>query len=164
MDLVRVERLEDAERASLFVAPGLVNLDAEQRPSMVKGFVDAMVGFTFVSDRGFERPQQADGASVLASGQIQTPGAQFARKDVDVVGLDTVRLECPHRCGDIRLAVHQAGHPVDEREQMKARVRIAVDSGHGRPLYTNSQPQHTDFFVALFCAVHRPSPASHRWR
>ena len=65
----------------LLVALLLVNLDAQQGRSLVKGVVDAVVGLAFVSDRGFERPQQADGPAVLASEQIEAPGALLTREE-----------------------------------------------------------------------------------
>ena len=96
MDLVRVERLEDPERMSLLVGFSLaVNLDAQQGRAPVKGLVDAVVGLALVSDHGFERPQQADGPAVLATEQIEAPGALLAREDVDVVGRDTALPRAP---------------------------------------------------------------------
>ncbi len=130
MDFVRVERLQHSERMSLLVALSLVvNLDGQQGRSLVKGLVDAVVGLALVSHHGFEHPHQAEGPAVLASGQIQASGALLTCEDVDVVSCDTVLLERPHRCLDLVLAGQQAGHPVDEREQMAARVGIRIDSG-----------------------------------
>src|SRR5437868_6863311 len=108
-------------------------LDAQQGRSLAKRLLDAVVGLALVSYRGFERPQQTERPAVLASGEIEAPGALLTREDVDVVGRDTLRLERPHRCGDLLLAVEEARHPVDEREQMPPRVGIAVDSGHRLP-------------------------------
>src|SRR5258708_38893190 len=146
MDLVRVKRLEDPERMSLFVALSLVNLDAQQGRSLVKGLVDTVVSLALASRRGFARPQQADGPAVLASGQIEAPGTLLTREDVDVVGRDTVLLERPHRCVDLVLAVEQPGHPVDEREQMAARVGIGIDSGHSLPLNSHCSGSFTRDF------------------
>ena len=52
---------------------------------------------------------------------------------LDVVGRDTDVLERPHRCDDFGLAVEQTGDPVDQHEQMAARVGIAIGSGHSLP-------------------------------
>src|SRR6266511_4150509 len=65
MDLMSVERLEDPERTTLFVALSVVNLHAQQGRSLPKGLVDAEVGPALVSHRGFARPQQADDPAVL---------------------------------------------------------------------------------------------------
>ena len=132
MDLVR-EPLEDVERVRLLVALFLVHLDAHQGRSPVKGVVDAMVGLAFAAHGVFEGPEQTEGPAVLASEQIEALGALLTREDVDVVGRDTVGLERPHRGVDLLLAVEQAGHAVDEREQVAACVRIGIQSGHRSP-------------------------------
>ena len=120
--------------ARAFSSLFLVNLDTQQGRSLAKGLVDAVVGPALVSHRGFERPQQADDPAVLASGQIEAPGALLTHEDVDVVGRDTVLLERAHGCLDVLLAVEQASHPVDEREQVPARVGVGIDAGHRFPL------------------------------
>ena len=147
MDLVRVERLEDPERTRLLFGLALeqrdmeyairipakqcslVYLDAQQGRSLAKSLVDPAVDLALVSHRGFERPQQSEGPAVLAAGQIEAPGTLLTREDVDVVGRDTALLEGPHRCRDLVFALDHAGHPVDEREQMAARVGIAIEFG-----------------------------------
>src|SRR5258708_19870677 len=73
MDLVRVKRLEDPERMSLFVALSLVNLDAQQGRSLVKGLVDPVVGIALASNHGFARPPQSLGPPSLAPAQSKTP-------------------------------------------------------------------------------------------
>ena len=141
------------KRTSLLVAPCLVNLDAEQGRALVKGLVDAVVGLALVADRGFERPQQADGPAVLASGQIEAPGARSPVK----MSMSSVATPSSSSARTVAVTsssrVEQTGHPVDEREQMAARVGIAIGSGHGLPfdrcrpwpLYTNSQPATNRF-------------------
>ena len=133
MNLVPVARLEDPERTSLLVALSLVNLDAQQGRSAAKGLVDAVIGLALVPYGGFEPSQQTDDPAVLAAEQIEAPSALLTHEDVDVVRRDTLLLErAPHGRG-LGLAVEQAGHPVGEREQVAARVRIKIDSGHGLP-------------------------------
>ena len=132
MDLVPVQRLEDPERTSLLAAL-FVNLDAQQGGSLAKGRVDAVVGLALVSHSSFERPKQADDPAVLAPAQIEAPSTWFTHEDVDIVGRDTVLLERPDRSLDVVLAVEQASHPVDQREQVPARVGVGIDAGHGSP-------------------------------
>ena len=132
MDLVRVLRLKDPDRASLLFA-FLVHFDADKGRALVQLLVNSMVGFTLVSHRGLERPQQADGPAVLASGQIEALGPQFTREDVDVVGRDTHLFERPDRGDDLGFAVEQTGDPVDQHEQMAACIGIAIGSGHRLP-------------------------------
>jgi hypothetical protein len=134
MNLVPV-RLEGSERASLLVDLAVVNvnLDAQKRRSHAEGLVDTTFGPDLVSHRGFEPSKQVDEPAVLATGQIETPGALLTHEDVDVVGRDTVLLERLHRGHGFVLGVEQTRHPVEECEQMAARVRITIDSGHSLP-------------------------------
>ena len=133
----------------------LVELDAQQGRSPAKGIVDAMVGLTHVGHRVLDRAQQPDRPAVVASEQIEDLGALLAREDVDVLGGDAAFLERPHRCHDRLLTIEEAGHPIGERKQMPARVRIAIDVGHGG-LPSTAIHSLTETVVTTV----QPSPAS----